>query len=305
MKIAIVGAGSMGSLFGAKLSQNKDNEVFLVDVWKEHIDLINERGLLVHEADEVLKFKRVKGLLDSKKAGVCDLVVIFVKSTLTESAVKENGCLFDEETVVLTLQNGLGNMDIIGRVSGFEKVLCGTTAHGAYMMGPGEICHAGFGQTVIGELDGKASDRISKIRDIFTESGLETVISNNILGLVWDKLIVNIGINPLAALTGLENGKLLLYPELLFIMERAVNEAVEVCRKKGIKLSKEDPFSYVKEVAEKTSHNKCSMLMDIQNKRKTEIDMINGALVREAKSLDMEVPVNEILTKFIKFLEKR
>ena len=79
----------MGSLFGAKLSQNKDNEVFLVDVWKEHIDLINERGLLVHEGDEVLKFKRVKGLLDSKKAGVCDLVVIFVKSTLTESAVKE------------------------------------------------------------------------------------------------------------------------------------------------------------------------------------------------------------------------
>ncbi len=305
VKIAIIGAGSMGSLYGAMLSQNEENEVFLIDVWKEHIDKINERGLLVHEGEKVLKYEKVKGLLDSKKAGVCDLVVVFVKSTLTESAVRENIDLFDENTSVITLQNGLGNVDIIGEEAGFEKVLGGTTAHGAYMMGPGEICHAGFGKTVIGELNGEASERIISISDNFIKSGLETVISNNILGLIWDKLIVNIGINPLTAITGLENGKLLEYPELLSIMEKAVNEAVMVSEKKGIKLSQEDPFSYVKEVASKTAHNKSSMLQDIENKRKTEIDMINGALVKEAEYLGIDVPINEMLTKLIKFLEKR
>jgi 2-dehydropantoate 2-reductase len=304
MKIAIVGAGAMGCLYGAKLSAVPTNEVFMIDVWKDHIDAVNENGLQMEENGETLHYSNLKGITNAEQAGPCDLAIIFVKSTLTGKAVRENNAVFGPDTVALTLQNGLGNIDLIKAEIGGGNVIAGTTAHGATMLGPGRMRHAGNGKTVIGELDGKMTERLERTAQVFRDAGLETELSDNVLGLVWDKLMVNVGINALCGITGLQNGALLNYPELEELLEAAVSEAHSVAKAKGIQLSYTDPVSHTKDVCKATASNKCSMLQDILNGKQTEIDMINGAVVKEGAELGIAAPVNLTLANLIKFKQR-
>lgn len=304
MKIAIIGAGAMGCLYGAKLSAVPNNEVYLIDVWAEHIQTINANGLVMEEDGKGKSFRLLKGVTEAADAGVCDLALIFVKSTLTGAAVKMNQAVFGPDTVVLTLQNGLGNIELILGEIGGNNVIAGTTAHGATMLGPGKMRHAGSGKTIIGELDGRRTDRIERIAELFREAGLETDISDNVLGLVWDKLLVNVGINALTGITRLQNGELLNHPELEAILEAAVSEAHAVAAAKGIKLSYDDPVGHTKAVCKATAANKSSMLQDILNGKQTEINMINGAIVREGKQVGVLTPVNFVLANLIQFIQK-
>lgn len=304
MKIAIVGAGAMGCLYGAKLSANPANEVYLIDIWKEHIDAVNENGLMMEENGEIIPYKDLKGTSVAGMVGPCDLAIVFVKSTLTSDAVRNNKAVFGQETVALTLQNGLGNIDLIRAEIGDKNVIAGTTAHGATMLGPGKMRHAGSGKTIIGELDGRPSERLEKIAQVLRDSGLETAISDNVLGLVWDKLMVNVGINALTGITKLQNGELLNYPEIEALLEAAVKEAHAVAKAKGITLSYDDPVGHTKDVCRATSANKSSMLQDILNHKQTEIDMINGAIVREGAAAGISAPVNLVLTNLIKYIQK-
>ncbi len=305
MKIAVLGAGAMGSLYGAKLSANGKNEVHLIDVWKEHIDAVNSNGLQMEEGDDVLLYENLKGHTSSEETGVCDLVIVFVKSTVTKTAVESNAAVFGPNTVALTLQNGLGNIEQISSVIGAERVIAGTTAHGATMLSPGKIRHAGKGKTIIGELGGHESDRIRKMAAVLEDAGMETVISGNVLGLVWDKLLVNVGINALTGITKLYNGQLLDYPEIEELLEKAVSEGVAVARAKGIRLGFDDPVAHTKDLCRATAANKSSMLQDILNGRQTEIDRMNGAIVREGKALGIETPVNLALTNLITYLSRK
>jgi 2-dehydropantoate 2-reductase len=182
-------------------------------------------------------------------------------------------------------------------------VILGVTNHGATFLGPGRIRHAGWGKTYIGELDGKVTPRVTQIVQLFTKAGIESEVSSNIQGLVWNKLFINVGINAVAAITGLKNGRLLDYPETLRLMEALVSEAVAVARKKGIPIQG-NPLETVKAVAEATRENRCSMGQDIDNRRKTEIDVINGAVVREAERLGIAVPYNQMITDLVKVIEK-
>jgi 2-dehydropantoate 2-reductase len=304
MKIVIIGAGAMGCLYGAKLSAFSANEVYLIDVWKDHIDSVNEQGLIMEEGGELICYDKVKGSTDAEQVGVCDLAIVFVKSTLTSMAVKANKAVFGPDTIALTLQNGLGNIDLICAEIGDNNVIAGTTAHGATMLGPGKMRHAGSGKSIIGELDGKSSDRIKRIGTVLNEAGMDTDISSNVLGLVWDKLLVNVGINALTAITKLKNGELLDHPEIEELLEAAVAEANAVAAAKNITLSYENPVDHTKGVCVATAANKSSMLQDILNHKQTEIDMINGAVVREGALIGIETPVNKVLTNLIKFIQK-
>ena len=304
MKIAIIGAGAMGCLYGAKLSSAPENEVHLIDVWREHIDAVNSTGLSMEEESGFEVYGNLNAHTDASEVGFADLAVVFVKSTLTEQAVSSNVEVFGPDTAALTLQNGLGNIDLISKVIGSGKVLAGTTAHGATMLGPGKMRHAGQGMTFIGELDGSKTQRTETIADVFNKAGLETTVSDNILGMVWDKLLVNVGINALTGITKLHNGQLLEYPEIVELLELAVLEGAEIAKAKGVRLGFADPVSHTKDVCAATAKNKASMLQDILNRRKTEIDMINGAIVREGKALGIETPVNNALTNLIRFFEK-
>jgi 2-dehydropantoate 2-reductase len=301
MKIVIMGAGAMGCLFGGLLTLSEE-EVWLVDIRKEQIDALTSVGLSL-EAKEKSQIIRVKATSDITSIGRADWVIFFVKTYHTQKAASDSLVLEKEDTIFLTLQNGLGNEEAICKFVDPKKVMLGVTNHGATLLGPGHIRHAGWGKTYIGELDRKVTPRVAQIAQLFTKAGIESEVSSNIQGLVWNKLFINVGINAVAALTGLKNGRLLDHPETLRMMEELVSEAVAVARKKGIQIEG-NPLETVKAVAEATRENRCSMGQDFDNWRKTEIDAINGAVVREAERLGIAVPYNQMITDLVKVIEK-
>ena len=301
MKTVIMGAGAMGSLFGGLLALSGE-EVWLVDIREDHIQALVSTGLTVEERGKKQRIP-VHATKETASIGKADLILFLVKAYHTEKAVSDALVLQKEETVFLTLQNGLGNEEAICKRVDPRKVILGVTNQGATLLGPGRIRHAGSGKTYIGELDGKVTDRVTRFAQVFARAGIETEVSSNIQSLVWNKLFINIGINAVAAITGLRNGRLLDYPETLRLMEALVSEAVTVARKKGIPIEG-NPLETVKAVAEATKENRCSMGQDIDNRRKTEIDVINGAVVREAQRLGTAVPYNQMITDLVKVLEK-
>ena len=301
MKTVIMGAGAMGSLYGGLLASS-GVEVWLVDIWKEHIDTIRSRGLTIEEKAQE-KNSRINATNDVSSVGKADLVIFFVKTYQTDKAVSDALVLEKEGTLFLTLQNGLGNEEVLCRQVYRKKVLLGATNQGATLLGPGKIRHAGWGKTFIGELDHQVTDRVNRIAHVFQEAEIETEVSSNIQHVIWEKLFINIGINALAAVTGLKNGQLLDHPETVTLMGAMVSEAVEVAKKKGIPIEG-NPIEKVKAVAVATRANRCSMGQDLDNKRRTEIDAINGALVREAERLGVAVPYNRMMTHLVKVIEK-
>ncbi len=304
MKVAVLGAGAMGSLFGGLLAR-AGHEVWLIDVWHEHVKAIRERGLRIRRKGGELLLRDLKAVSSPEEVGVVELVLVFVKSTATEKAIKGARVLLGEGTLVLTLQNGLGNVEQIATVVPISKILAGTTAQGATVIGPGEIYHAGEGPTAIGQLEGPPLERVREIARAFNSAGIPTEVSENVMGLIWGKLLVNVGINALTAITGLKNGELLDYPETVELMEMAVSEAWEVAKRKGIHIPSEDPVAHTKQVARATAENRSSMLQDVLNKRKTEIETINGAVVRLGREVGVETPVNKVLTNLVLMLERR
>jgi 2-dehydropantoate 2-reductase len=301
MKTVIMGAGAMGGLFGGLLTLSGEN-VWLVTIQKDHIDTIRSRGLTLEDRGKT-HLIRVNATTDVTSIGKADLVLFFVKTYQTEKAVSDSLVLQKEDTIFLTLQNGLGNEEAICKAVDRKKVMLGVTNHGATLLGPGHIHHAGWGKTEIGELDGRVTERANRIALIFQRAGIETRVSSQIYDLIWEKLLINVGINALTALTGLKNGQLLDYPETLRLMEALVSEAAEVAKKKGIRIEG-NPIEKVRKIAEATRENRSSMGQDFDYKRRTEIDSINGAIVREAKNLGISACYNQMITDLIKVIER-
>jgi 2-dehydropantoate 2-reductase len=301
MKTAIIGPGAMGGLFGSLLTR-AGKEVWLVGNRQEQVDRICSVGLTLEEKGKT-QIVPMNATPDVTSVGKADLVIFFVKTYDTEEAVSDSLNLEKEDTIFLTLQNGLGNEEAICDKVNPNKVMLGITGHGATLLEPGHIRHAGWGKTLIGERDHRITDRALRIAQMFCEAGIETEVSSNIHDQVWGKLIVNVGINALTALTGFKNGQLLDYPETVRLMEKLVSEAAEVARRKAIQVE-EDPIEKVKKVAEATRENRSSMGQDFDHRRKTEIDAINGAVVREAQRLGIPVPFNQAVTDLVKAIEQ-
>lgn len=303
MKIAIIGSGAMGSLFGGMLAKGGD-EVLLYDVNKIHVDKVNNDGLTVHSLiTGETSTLHPKATLNPEEVRGYDIFIIFVKSTITEIVARQFAPLADSHTIVITLQNGLGNEGIIRKYFGKEHVAAGVTSQGATFVGPGEINHAGNGSTHLCMAD-KKNDKLQPFVEVLNSCGFVTHVDENIEDLVWSKLIINVGINAVTALTGLENGKLLEYPEIMAVMKDLVEEGVMVAEKKGISFTFDDPLATVYDVAEKTGPNRSSMLQDFDRGNRTEIDFINNAIVREAAALGLEVPANKTITNLVKTMEK-
>ena len=301
MKTVVMGSGAMGGFFGGLLTRSGE-EVWLVGNRKEQIDTIRSAGLTFEEKGE-LKIIPMNATLDVTSVGKADVVIFFVKTYDTEVAVSDALVLEKEDTIFLTLQNGLGNEEVICQKIDRKKVMLGVTGHGATYLGPGHIRHAGWGKTFIGELDHRITDRALRMTQMLCDARIETEVSSNIHDQVWGKLLVNVGVNALTALTGFKNGQLLDYPESARLMERLVSEAAEVARGKGVHLE-EDPIEKVRKTIEATKENRSSMGQDFDHRQKTEIDAINGAVAREAQPLGIPVPFNQAVADLVKAIEK-
>lgn len=302
MNLAIIGAGAMGSLFAYLLTKS-GQDPWLLDVRPDLADKVKREGLKIEGLSGDQRVS-VKITTEPKDIGKADFIIVFVKSYDTITAL--NNCLpmVGTHTAFLTLQNGLGNIEKIGRIVGSERVMGGITSQGATVLGDGRIRHAGRGETIIGEVEGETSDRVKKIADIFNRANIKTEITEKLPELIWGKLLINVGINALTAITRLENGRLLDYPETKNILSMAVKEAIKVCRARGIKVIYEDPIGKVESVCKKTATNISSMLQDIKNGRKTEIEAINGAIVSEGSGMGVPTPINMVLTDLVMAIEK-
>lgn len=302
MKIAIVGAGAMGGLFGARLSAH--NDVVMIDAWEEVVRSVNERGLTVQELDESERayLERVSAFASGAYDGPCDLVIMFVKSTTLEGALEQNRALFRPETVVLSLQNGAGNDRKIARYVDEKNVVIGTTKHNALNAGPGVVRHTGTGVTTIGSNHGRA-DLLARLRETFEECGIETEVSDDIQRVIWSKLFVNLSINTFTAITQTPIGYMLKNADAWNFAKRLVYEAVEVAEEDGTYFDRREALSYVRQVCEDSEWGYSSMYQDRMHGRKTEIDAINGAIVEQAKLYGVPVPYNSLIVDLVHAIE--
>jgi len=301
MKIAILGAGAMGSLFGAKLSPLAD--VWLVDPWAAHIQAMQNAGLHLIELDGAERTVPVQATSDPIEVGEgVDLAIIFVKSHQTAEAAGWARPLLKRDGLVLTLQNGLGNLETIACEVGANRAVQGVTAHGATLVEPGRVRHAGQGLTHIA-MQPSIAHQIADIVKLFEQAGFETHLSDHLDSLLWGKLIINAGINALTAILRVRNGLLAEEESARALMSAAVEEAVQVAQAKGVALPYDEPLERVRAVAVATGPNRSSMLSDVLRGVPTEIDVINGAIVREGAGLGIVTPVNQTLVRLIKAIE--
>lgn len=301
MRIVIVGPGALGCLLAGLLS--KKAEVWLLDRDPARAERILKNNGISCQGVSGKWQAPVPATAKPQDIGETDLVIICTKAYHTKEAIIHAKPLVKKTTAVLTLQNGLGNAEIISEVIGDDNVLVGVTNQGVTLAGEAKIEHTGEGETIIGHIGGKNPVVLRHIREVFNKAKIKTNISSNIKGVVWSKLVMNAGINALTAVTRLKNGQLLQYDETADVLRAAVTEAVKVAKKKRIKLIYDDPLAKVEAICEATAGNLSSMLQDVLAKRRTEVDFINGVIVRQGKSAGVPTPVNFTLYNLVKTIE--
>lgn len=296
MRILVFGAGAMGSFFGGLLATH--NEVTLVGR-REHVSAIRRRGLRI--TGKMSRVAWPKAVTRVSRGANPDILLVSTKAYDTARAMTTLRP-FAASALFVTLQNGLDNGDVIARTA--RRVVVGTTAHGVTFLGPGEIRHAGTGDTVIGPWAGVEEEDLVRLRDVFEDAGVSTRVASDIRTELWAKAVVNAGINPIAALAGVPNGRLVRDKRLLTLLEAVVREAAAVAKAEGAAVDPQEILQRTVLVARRTAANRCSMLEDLHRGRRTEVDAITGAIVRAAEHHRIPVPINQALHALIKAREK-
>jgi len=300
MKITVIGSGAMGSLFGALLAET-GQPVTLLDVRRDHVEAVNTEGLAI-EKEGSRRRVRIQADSDPDSIGPADLCIVFVKSTHTAAAARTAARLCGKRSMVLTLQNGMGNADTLAEALAPDRVIAGTTSHGATFLGPGSIRHAGSGETVIGPWSTAGVAGVKAVAEAFNNAGIATRVVSDVRHVMWAKLLINVGINAVTALTGIRNGQLLDLEQTRRLSREAVEEALAVAGTQGIAIEG-DPVEKVFSVAAATAANRSSMGQDVDHGRTTEIGAINGFIVRMAEQAGVPVPVNRALTALVETMQ--
>lgn len=295
-----MGAGALGSLFGGRLFEYGFDVVLVNNSWVEHVRTTNEEGLFIESDIRGDTRLNVPSTTDPNQAGEVDVLFIFVKSNATEDAIKNAGPMIHDETIVVTLQNGLNNAAILERYIPSGQILDGYTTLGASVREPGHVYHSGAGSNILG---GDSRPTADTIAGMMNDADLETTVVDDPTPHVWSKQFESVGVKPVAALTETAIGGLIEDKETTWVMEHLVSEAVEVARAKGIEII-EDPIEKLHTICRSHPNTISSMHEDIQKERKTEIDHINGVIVDHARELDVEVPYNRMMVALVKTKER-
>jgi 2-dehydropantoate 2-reductase len=303
MKTVVVGAGAMGTFITARLCMAA-HKVWLLEVNDKRVTKIKENGICLEENDDSnnLKFPTITS--NPSEIGEVDVVIIMVKAFDTEDAVKLVLPAISEKTVVLTLQNGMGNIELISKYIAKERVIAGTTSHGALLIADGHVRHTGVGDTIIGALSADSEKHTGKLKELLDDSGINTSVSDDVTSLLWGKLLINVSINPLTAIMRIKNGRIVEQPHLIEIIKQLLIESLKVATKIGIKIPYDNILEKVIQVSRNTSQNNSSMLQDILAGRRTEINQINGAIVTYGEQCGVETPINKMLTKLVMSIEQ-
>jgi 2-dehydropantoate 2-reductase len=305
MRIAVLGGGgAMGGIFGAKLNA-AGHQVTLVDVNPDAIRAINTDGLKIDSKDGSSAVYQVKAASVPAEVGEVDLIMNFVKCYHTETAVNNAKPMIGKDTAVLTLQNGWGNAQKISSLVGEDRVLVGLTYHSGTLLAPGHVKHPGMGMTYVGELGRGASARVKSIADALRSGGFEVTESPTILTEVWKKLCLNICTLPTSALLRFFAHELVAFEGVKNEMAALLKEAVAVAHAQGIQLDYDERWNAITSLLEKAIGGKASMLQDVEANRRTEIDVINGAIVDAGLKSGVPTPHNQAMVWLVKSLEQK
>ena len=304
MTIAILGAGALGCAIGATLTE-AGQDAWLIGRPGAQLDALRRDGLLVEGASG-RRTVPVRATASAEEVGPVELVIVLVKSFQTVAAMTAALSLVGPDTAVLSLQNGLGHEELLAEVVGREHVLLGSTFAGGVLLGPGHVRAEIAGRrTWIGEPNGPATPRTRAVADLLSAAGLATTVSDDMVATRWDKLLVNVATGAIAALTGLTYGQLATETALQDVAAEAVAEALAVAAAAGVRLSTSDPRqAWERATAGLPSGFKTSMLQSLERGRPTEVDVINGAVVRYGQAYGVPTPVNATLTALVKGRER-
>jgi len=307
MHILIAGPGALGCLLFSKLSRGikgTPHSLGLLDYNSGRAEALSRSGVLYCLDDRKFTVSADVAAVP-QTATPADVIIFCVKSYDLRTSLDFWSPLINEKTLLVFMQNGIGHLDLDPHLHGGTAAY-GTTTEGATLLAPGRIRHAGSGRTFLGFPHSVGShflDLLEKTKACFENGGLQTDITNQIMTRLWSKLFINVGINALTATLNCRNGELLTLAGVTDRMKTAVDEAVKIARRLQIDII-DDPYRTTLLVAEKTADNISSMLQDVRNHKKTEIDAINGAIVQAGKKLHIPTPENSRLTREIKTIEE-
>ena len=305
LKVAVLGAGAMGCLFGGLLAE-KGLNVILIDVWKEHVEAINKKGLKMdgHGGD---RFIKVQATTDPSTVGVVDAVIVMCKATVLESALNSIKNIIGEKTVFMSFQNGFGHEAIMQKIVGVEKVLGGTTTQASNILGPGHIMNHAALPSWIGEYEGGMSERVKEVADTFTAYNLETIAADDVKKRKWMKLFALTAIGPLSAIFDLHHTDLYINNSANDVSRSLGKEIIletrQIALADGVEVSEDECLFMFNKIVDSNQTNKSSMAFDVQYKRKTEIDFISGVVSNLGKKHGIKTPLNDLMYKMIKVKE--
>ena len=302
MKIAVLGAGAMGSLFGGYLS--KENDVTVVDLYQPIVDAINANGVKIREKDGSVTVRNPRATSNASNLGEQDLVIVFVKSMYTVSALETNRNLIGPNTYLMTLQNGAGHESKLLKFADRLHVIIGSTQHNSSVIEPGFVNHGGSGMSSIGLLDGN-SDVLKPIAESFTACGLECHTENNVQKQIWKKMFTNTAASSLTALFQVPLGFIHTDKNANWIMRQLCHEAVTVANALGLDFNEEEVVGDVETVLINAPNGYTSIYADIRDGRRSEVDTISGSVVEAAHDLSIAVPYHEMVVKCIHALEAK
>lgn len=304
MKIAILGAGAMGSAIGALLHE-AGNIVTFIDVSRPAIEAVTQRGLLIEDKAGRKRTVRVPITDNPGSIGVVDLLIVFVKCYQTVGAVGSALSIIGPDTTVLSLQNGWGNGPRIAQLVGADRVVLGVCYHSATVLAPGHVLHAGQGKTFIGELDGADRPRLLPIAKTFNDAGVVVEPSGQVLKEIWSKLALNVATLPTSSTVRVTADRLLDAPEMQDLMKNLLHEVVAVANAQNIPLDFDERWEAITGLLRKLAPGtKGSMYQDVENRRRTEIDVMCGAIVEAGTRLNIPTPCNRAMIGLMKALER-
>ena len=300
-KVLVVGCGAVGSLFAAHLAKGGEVEVYAFDVSQSHVDAINQHGLRLSGASD-LRVKLAKASTDASELPVCEYGIVATKAIHTRAAMKAAARCFDHNSAVCSVQNGVGNEEIIAEH--VKYVIRGTTFPAGHVVEPGHIGFDIKGDTWVGPFEPTSTpmERVTELGEFMTRSGMNTIALQDARGAQWTKLIFNAASNPVGALTLLHHGAAARFPPTGELFEALITEGEAVAKAMGIELHS-DPRALVAKGADAPGKHKSSMLQDVLAHRITEVDFMNGAIVKSGEECGVPAPLNGAMWALIKGLE--
>lgn len=300
MRICIVGCGAVGSLFAAHLAKSGEAEIWAYDVWKEHIEAIRRKGLRLSGAEDFTA--TLQATSNPRELPPCDYGIVATKAIHTKAAISQVAHIFDNNSAVCSVQNGVGNEEIIAEHVGL--VIRGTTFPAGHPIAPGHVGYDIKGDTWIGpfEPSNTSMGKVEELAGLLTRSGMKTIALKDARGAQWTKLIFNASTNPVGALTLLHHGAATRFAPTSKLFNELIAEGEAVARKLGIDLHG-DPRELVRKGANAPGKHRASMLQDVIARRQTEVDFMNGAIVQWGEKVGVPTPLNQALWQLIKGLE--